>query len=73
MRANTILLLIENDTIIFLTIPQMGVLRSMKNRKSLNGAAIGIYFVNYIQCILWIMTSVTKLWELTFRHWGILQ
>lgn len=66
MRANTFLLLIENYPIIFLTIPQMGVLRSMKYRKSLNSAAIGIYFVNYIQGILWIMSTVTKLWELTF-------
>ena len=66
MRANTILLLIENYPIIFLTIPQMRVLRSMKYWKSLNSAAIGIYFVNYIQGILWIMSTVTKLWELTF-------
>ena len=66
MRANTFLLLIENYPIIFLTIPQMGVLRSMKYRKSLNSAAIGIYFVNYIQGILWIMSTVTELWELTF-------
>ena len=66
MRANTFLLLIENDPIIFLTIPQMRVLRSMKYRKSLNGAAIGIYFVYYIQGILWIVSSVTKLWKLTF-------
>ena len=66
MRANTILLLIENDPIIFLAIPQMGVLRSMKYRKSLNGAAIGIYFVYYIQGILWIVSSVAKLWKLTF-------
>ena len=66
MRANAFLLLIENDPIIFLAIPQVGMLRSMKYRKSLNGAAIGIYFVYYIQGILWIVSSVTKLWKLTF-------
>ena len=66
MGSYTVFLFIENDSVIFLTVSQLGVLRTMENRKALDRAALRIYFIDCFQGILSIVAAVTQLRKFTF-------
>ena len=66
MGSYTVFLFIENDSVIFLTVSQLGVLRTMENRKALDRAALGIYFIDCFQGILSIVAAITQLRKFTF-------
>ena len=66
MGSYTVFLFIENDSVIFLTVSQLGMLRTMENREALDRAALGIYFINCFQGILSIVAAVTQLRKFTF-------
>ena len=50
--ADSILLLIEDQSIILLPVPKVRVLGAVQDWKALNGTAIWIYFINCIQSVL---------------------
>ena len=73
MGSYTVFLFIEDDPVIFLTVSQLGVLRTMENRKALDRAALGIYFIDCFQGVLSIVATVTQLRKFTFWHRRVLQ
>ena len=66
MGSYTVFLFIENDSVIFLTVSQLGMLRTMENREALDRAALGIYFIDCFQGVLSIVATVTQLRKFTF-------
>ena len=66
MGSYTVFLFIENDSVIFLTVSQLGMLRTMEDREALDRAALGIYFIDCFQGILSIVAAVTQLRKFTF-------
>ena len=73
MGTYTVFLFIKNDAVIFLTVSQLGMLRTMENREALDWAALGIYFIDCFQGILSIVATVTQLRKFTFWHRRVLQ
>ena len=66
MGSYTVFLFIENDSVIFLTVSQLGMLRTMEDREALDRAALGIYFIDCFQGILSIVAAITQLRKFTF-------
>ena len=66
MGSYTVFLFIENDSVIFLTVSQLGMFRTMEDREALDRAALGIYFIDCFQGILSIVAAVTQLRKFTF-------
>ena len=50
--ADSILLLIEDQSIILLPVPKVRVLGAVQDWKALNGTTSWIYFINCIQSVL---------------------
>ena len=73
MSPYSVFFFIENDPVIFLTVSQLGMFRTMENWKALDRAALGIYFVDCFQSILSIMATVTQLRKFAFWHRRVLQ
>ena len=73
MGSYTVFLFIENDSVIFLTVSQLGMLRTMEDREALDWAALGIYFIDCFQGILSIVATITQLRKFTFWHGRVLQ
>ena len=66
MGSYAVFLFIENDSVIFLTVSQLGMLRTMEDREALDRAALGIYFIDCFQGILSIVAAITQLRKFTF-------
>ena len=66
MSPYSVIFFIENDPVVFLTVSQLGMFRTMENWKALDRAALGIYFVDCFQGILSIVATVTQLRKFTF-------
>ena len=66
MGSYTVFLFIENDSVIFLTVSQLGMLRTMEDWEALDRAALGIYFIDCFQGILSIVATITQLRKFTF-------